>query len=129
MRLCLNNISVSFGDNTVLNNINMEINSKDKVAIVGRNGSGKTTLLKVITGEQDIDFAYQGNIKDKIQKTGKFDIGYLKQIAFEDDNETLEEELLKVYKDIIKLKEKIEALEKTMQNNAKNQDWTNRNRT
>ena len=123
MRLCLNNISVSFGDNTVLNNINMEINSKDKVAIVGRNGSGKTTLLRVITGEQDIDFAYQGNIKDKIQKTGKFDIGYLKQIAFEDDSETLEEELLKVYKDIIKLKEKIEALEKTMQENAKNQDF------
>ena len=114
MRLCLNDISVSFGENEVLKNINLEVNTKDKIAIVGRNGSGKTTLLKVIAGEQEIDFNFQGNVKDKIQKTGKFEIGYLKQIAFEDDNVNLEEEVLKVYKPLLELKTKISAYEKSM---------------
>jgi len=55
MRLCLNGITVAFGDKEVLNNIKFEVNSKDKVALIGRNGSGKTTLLKVVTGEQEIN--------------------------------------------------------------------------
>ena len=58
MRLNLRDINVSFGENEVLKNINFEINTKDKIAVVGRNGSGKTTLLKVITGEQEIDLDF-----------------------------------------------------------------------
>ena len=113
MRLSLNNISVSFGENKVLKNIDFVVNTKDKVALIGRNGSGKTTLLRVITGEQEID-ADQDNKTNQIQKTGKFEIGYLKQIAFEDENETFEDEILKVYKDILSLKARIEKLENDM---------------
>ena len=113
MRLSLNNISVSFGENKVLKNIDFVVNTKDKIALIGRNGSGKTTLLRVITGEQEID-ADQGNKTNQIQKTGKFEIGYLKQIAFEDENETFEDEILKVYKDILSLKARIEKLENDM---------------
>ncbi len=114
MRLCLNNISVSFGDNEVLKNINFEVNTKDKIAIIGRNGSGKTTLLRVITGQQDIDSSYNHTTQDKIQKTGKFEIGYLKQIAFDNDNETFENEILKVFRPITELKEKLDQIENTM---------------
>ena len=114
MRLFLDTISVSFGDNIVLKDINFEVNTKDKIAIIGRNGSGKTTLLKVITGEQDIDSSYNENSNNKIQKTGKFEIGYLKQIAFEDDNESFENEILKVFKPITELKEKINHIETVM---------------
>lgn len=114
MRLSLNDISVSFGENEVLKNICFDVNTKDKIALVGRNGSGKTTLLKVITGEQEID-ATSGGDTNKIQKTGKFDIGYLKQIAFEDDNELFENEILKVYSEIINLKKKIDQLESDLE--------------
>jgi len=114
MRLYLSDVSVSFGEKEVLKNINFEVNKNDKVAIIGRNGCGKTTLLKVITGEQDINSSFQHNVKDKIQKTGKFEIGYLKQIAFDDDSETFENEILKVYKNILDLKSKIEVLEHSM---------------
>ena len=116
MRLCLNDISVSFGDKEVLKNINFEVNTKDKIAIIGRNGSGKTTLLRVITGKQEIDSSYNRTTADKIQKTGKFEIGYLKQIAFENDNELFEDEILKIFKPITDLKEKIEHIETDMAN-------------
>ena len=62
MRLFLNDINVSFGDNEILKNITFEVNDKEKIAIVGRNGCGKTTLLKVITGEQEIDLGFQGTL-------------------------------------------------------------------
>lgn len=122
MRLYLNNISVSFGETEILKNISLEVNSKDKVAIIGRNGAGKTTLLKVITGEQEIDLDDRSTLKDKIQKSGKFKIGFLKQIAFENDNETFENELLKSYNDIIDLKKQIDELEHQMQQNCTPQD-------
>ena len=97
MRLCLNGINVSFGDKEVLKNIKFEVNSNDKVAVIGRNGCGKTTLLRVITGQQEIDGDYQVRKQDKIEQLGKFEIGYLRQIAFDDDHETLENEVLKVF--------------------------------
>ena len=95
MILSLKNISVSFGEKEVLKDISFDVNAKDKIAIIGRNGSGKTTLLKVITGEQEIDFNI--NAKNGIQKIGKYKIGYLKQIAFESEDETFENEILKAY--------------------------------
>ena len=42
------NGSISYGAETILEEINFTIKEKDKIAIVGRNGSGKTTLLKAI---------------------------------------------------------------------------------
>lgn len=113
MRLLLNNISVSFGENEVLKNINFVVNDKDKIALIGRNGSGKTTLIRVITGEQEIDKIASDN-PNPIQKIGKFDIGYLKQIAFDDENVTFENEILKVYSNIINLKNRIDKLERDM---------------
>ncbi len=122
MRLSLKGISVSFGENEVLKEIDFDVNSKDKIAIVGRNGCGKTTLLKVITGQQEIDTISDGNTKDRIQKTGKFEIGYLKQIAFDDDNETFENEILKVYADVLSLKARIETLEQVMLEGKEHKD-------
>lgn len=122
MRLFLDKISVSFGDKQVLQDVSFEANTNDKIAIVGRNGSGKTTLLNVIIGTQEIDKIDGGNAAQKIQKTGKFRIGHLKQIAFDDDKETFEKEILKVYKDITDIKKQIDLLEEKMQKECSSED-------
>ena len=45
------NISLSFGGETVLDEINFSLNEGDKLGIVGVNGAGKSSLLRIITGE------------------------------------------------------------------------------
>ena len=44
----LKNISLSFGDQPLLDNVNLVINEKEKLALVGRNGTGKSTLLNLL---------------------------------------------------------------------------------
>ena len=103
------NGSISYGADTILEEINFEINEKDKIAIVGRNGSGKTTLLKSIVDNSMLEEGV-GTSKFGVYKQGAPEIGYLKQIDFEDDSKTMLEEILKVYKDITVLEKKIEDL-------------------
>lgn len=118
MKIRLNDVSVSFGENTVLSHINFEINEGDKVALIGRNGCGKSTLIKVITGEQDIDKVEEGTHINRIEKTGSFKIGQIKQITFDDDNATLEDEVLKAYSYIFDVKNKMEELERVLEAGA-----------
>ena len=114
MKIRLNDVSVSFADKTVLSHINFEVNDCDKIAIIGRNGCGKTTLLKVITGEQEIDTVCDSTKINRIEKTGNFKIGYLKQISFEDDKLTLEQEILKAYENLLQIKDKMAIKEKEL---------------
>lgn len=51
MILQINQLSKSFGADTILNNIKLEVRNRDRIAIVGRNGAGKSTLLKIIAGQ------------------------------------------------------------------------------
>lgn len=118
MKIRLNDVSVSFGENTVLSHINFEINEGDKVALIGRNGCGKSTLIRVITGEQDIDKVEEGTHINRIEKTGSFKIGQIKQITFDDDNATLEDEVLKAYSYIFDVKNKMEELERVLEAGA-----------
>ena len=108
------NGSINYGAETILEEINFEINEKDKIAIVGRNGSGKTTLLKAIVNNSMLEEGI-GASKFGVYKQGSPAIGYLKQIDFEDDSESMLEEILKVYKDITDLENKIENLSFKMQ--------------
>ncbi len=55
----LNNVSKSYGEKNILNNINLLIPRGEKIAFVGRNGEGKSTLSKIIAGVLD----YQGDVK------------------------------------------------------------------
>jgi len=88
------NGAVHFADDIVLERINFEIRNTEKIAVVGRNGCGKTTLLKLIAGE--VDLTKRDSDEDIfISKTGKPEIGYLKQIAFDDPNLSLEKEVRK----------------------------------
>ena len=70
--LCLKNISLDFGINKVLDDINFSISDKEKICLVGRNGTGKSTLLKLLLKQVEPD---SGEIifKDNLR------IGYLEQ--------------------------------------------------
>lgn len=51
----LKNISKSFGDKVILNNLNLEVKDGEILYIVGQSGGGKTTLLRCISGLEKID--------------------------------------------------------------------------
>ena len=114
MNLKITNGSVEYGAETILEEINIEIKEKEKIAIIGRNGAGKSTLLKAIINN---DLLTQGTGEEKfnIYKEGNPVIGYLKQMEFEDDQITMIDEILKVYKPITNLEQKIEQIVERMQ--------------
>ena len=98
---------VRFGADTILEHINFEIRNTEKIAVVGRNGCGKTTLLRLIAGE--VELSKRDSDEDIfIAKAGKPTIGYLKQVAFEDENITVEEEIRKVFAPVLSLQGKME---------------------
>ncbi len=105
----ITNGSVSFGADTILERIDIEIKDREKIAVVGRNGSGKTTLLKCITGELTMEEG-TGEEAFSVTRAGNPVIGHLKQIAFEDDGRSLIDELLKVFKPIKDTEAKMQAL-------------------
>ena len=107
------NGSISYGAETILEEINFQIREKDKIAIVGRNGSGKTTLLKAIVDNSMLEEGI-GEEKFGIYIQGSPVIGYLKQIDFEDPSSTLLNEILKVYKPLVDLENKIEVMSKKL---------------
>ena len=111
------NGSVSFGADTILEEINLEIKDKDKIAIVGRNGAGKSTLLNSIINNNMLEEGI-GEEKFNIYKQGNPNRGYLKQINFENSNLTMLEEILKVYENIIKLEEKVSELANKLQTSS-----------
>lgn len=81
--LDIENISKSFDDKILFENLNMKVKFGDRVSIIGKNGTGKTTIIKMILGEENID---SGEIK--IGSNVK--IGYLEQnIKFRDENKNI----------------------------------------
>lgn len=90
----LKNIVKSFAGEIMLHDINIEVKSKDRIAIVGRNGAGKSTLLKIMTGEMDYDAG-------EIFKTKTLSIGYLAQHNDLSSEYTIWEEMLTVFKDFL----------------------------
>ena len=110
------NGAVSYGTETILEEIDIEIKEKDKVAIVGRNGAGKTTLLNAIINNDMLEEGI-GEEKFNVFKQGNPVIGYLKQIEFNEEN-TLLDEVLKAYKPVIELEGKIKNLEEELKQNT-----------
>lgn len=92
----ISNGAVAFGDDVILHSIDFEIRNTEKIAIVGRNGCGKTTLLKLISGEVEME-KLDSDESAFIAKAGNPEIGYLKQIAFDDPDVTLEQEVRKCF--------------------------------
>src|SRR5699024_8731354 len=86
----LKDIVKSFAGEIILNKVNLEIQHKDRIAIVGRNGAGKSTLLKIMTGE----FVYDSG---DIYQIKSLRIGYLAQHNDLVSDHTIWEEMLTVF--------------------------------
>lgn len=107
MILNLHNLYKHYGDKTVLEGVNLQINQNEKVGLVGPNGAGKTTLLRIITGEEELD---QGSYTF----ARGISVGYLKQTPEIAPDSAFHELLTKSLNHLYILKEQIEDLEKEM---------------
>jgi len=106
----LTNVSLSFGAQTVFNNLSLSIKLNQHIGLVGRNGSGKSTLFKVITGHQKIDAGSIALSKNTC-------IAYLPQEVVLDSSETIFDEALNTFPTIAKLSKEVRLLEKKLSNN------------
>ncbi|MFN7253370.1 MAG: ABC-F family ATP-binding cassette domain-containing protein [Anaerobacillus sp.] len=100
-------ITKNFGAEPILSNIKLEVQSKDRVAIVGRNGAGKSTLLKIIAGKLSYS---SGDIiipKD-------VSLGYLAQNTGLESTRSIWDEMLTVFEPLIKMEKELRELEMKM---------------
>jgi ATP-binding cassette subfamily F protein 3 len=105
----INKGTVHFGVNDVFEDIQFDIKGTEKIAVVGRNGCGKSTLLKVICGELELN-------SGTIHSMNGIKIGYLAQTTFSDENITVDQEMNKIFEHIFKIKDKLDACAKELEN-------------
>lgn len=102
--LSCNNLTKSFGVESILENISFTVNEGDKIGVIGVNGTGKTTLFKIISGIYGYD-------SGEIYTSKDCEIGYLEQNTnFYSDN-TIFTEVLEVFSNLIKMEEDLRKME------------------
>ncbi|MDE6155205.1 MAG: ATP-binding cassette domain-containing protein, partial [Eubacterium sp.] len=108
--LDVQNLTLSFGENSLFSNISFDIKDNEKVGFVGVNGAGKTSLFKIITGEYTPD---SGNcfLSKNIR------LGYMEQHTCS-DNKTIWDELVSVFDDLIKMEQELEHLADELHKNV-----------
>ena len=108
------NGAVYYDSDMVLENVDIEINDNEKIAIVGRNGCGKTTLLKAIMGEVELEEG-TGESEFRVAKLGNPEISYLRQVPFEDEDTAMVDEVRKVFLPLIEAEVRLAELVKKME--------------
>lgn len=105
--LQLNQLTKYFGADLILSNIKLEIQTNDRIALVGRNGAGKSTLLKIIAGQLSYD-------SGEMMKPKEVTIGYLEQHTGLDSTNSIWDEMLSIFTHLQEREKKIRHLEKQM---------------
>lgn len=100
--LDVQNLTLSFGENTLFSDVSFDIKEHEKVGLIGCNGTGKTSLFKIITGEYTSD---SGNCF--ISKNAK--LGYMEQHTCS-ENHTVYGELISVFDDLIEIEKQLEQI-------------------
>lgn len=112
MLLNLININKFYNGKQILKNINLTIDEKDRIGLIGINGCGKTTLLRILTEKELPDRSTE---KDGIiSYAAKTSIGYLEQMSGLDRENTVIEEMKAVFNHLNKTAERMRELEKLM---------------
>ncbi|WP_270311300.1 ABC-F family ATP-binding cassette domain-containing protein [Streptococcus infantarius] len=102
-----NKIERSFSGDVLFDNINIQVDEKDRIALVGRNGAGKSTLLKILVGEES---PTSGEINTKRDLS----LSYLAQDSrFESEN-TIFDEMLHVFDDVRSMESRLRKMEMQM---------------
>lgn len=105
--LQVNQLTKYFGADLILSNIKLEIQSKDRIALVGRNGAGKSTLLKIIAGEMSYD-------SGEIIKPKEVSIGYLAQDSGLHSSLSIWEEMMTVFAPLKTIEKQLRQMELQM---------------
>lgn len=102
-----NKIERSFAGELLFDNINLQVDERDRIALVGKNGAGKSTLLKILVGEEE-------PTSGEINKKKDISLSYLAQDSrFESEN-TIYEEMLHVFDDLRRTEKQLRQMELEM---------------
>ena len=101
--ISINNLSVSYGSFTLLDNINFHISETDKIGLVGKNGAGKSTIMKLICG-------LQNPTSGSVDKSNRITIGYLPQIMEHRKGRSVIDETMTAFDAILGMEKEIEAV-------------------
>lgn len=107
MLVQLNNVGKSFNGEILISNINLKVEESEKIGLIGINGAGKSTLLKMIYGDLSHD---EGEI---IKSRGKT-FAYLKQDSGLNLENSIKEEMLSVFNELLNVERELRQLEKLM---------------
>ena len=102
-----NKIERSFAGEVLFDNINLQVDERDRIALVGKNGAGKSTLLKILVGEEE-------PTRGEINKKKDISLSYLAQDSrFESEN-TIYDEMLHVFDDLRRTETQLRQMELEM---------------
>ena len=102
-----NKIERSFAGEVLFDNINLQVDERDRIALVGKNGAGKSTLLKILVGEEEPTYG-------EINKKKDISLSYLAQDSrFESEN-TIYDEMLHVFDDLRSTEKQLRQMELEM---------------
>ena len=102
-----NKIERSFAGEVLFDNINLQVDERDRIALVGKNGAGKSTLLKILVGEEE-------PTSGEINKKKDISLSYLAQDSrFESEN-TIYDEMLHVFDDLRSTEKQLRQMELEM---------------
>lgn len=102
-----NKLERSFSGDVLFDNINIQVDERDRIALVGRNGAGKSTLLKILVGEES---PTSGDVTLKRDLS----LSYLAQDSRFESNNTIFDEMLLVFSDLRAMEKKLRAMELDM---------------
>ena len=109
--LSLSKLSMAFGERTLFEDMSFEVESRDKVGLIGRNGVGKTTLFKIICGELE---PTQGVVAGE----RGLNIGYMEQHACSQGNRSIYDELESVFTELMQMEHEIEKITVTIEQSS-----------
>lgn len=102
-----NKIERSFAGEVLFDNINLQVDERDRIALVGKNGAGKSTLLKILVGEEE-------PTSGEINKKKDISLSYLAQDSrFESEN-TIYDEMLRVFNNLRRTERQLRQMELEM---------------
>lgn len=102
-----NKIERSFSGDVLFDNINIQVDQRDRIALVGRNGAGKSTLLKILVGEE-------APTKGEINKKRDLSLSYLAQDSRFQSENTIFQEMLQVFDSLREVEKRLRELELQM---------------